>query len=188
MQLLNTSCGVRSTACTVLDGLFSRLAQLITNKRGRMWRVQWHSIMTCIFKVIQLCLCNETAILCYILSCPLYSTCSCRWILSIFGTLVWEDLSHNDLWPIYCKIVWLWRCLYTGLYSYVATIQPVRGRCVTYHFHVSRSRSHRPFEFLREGGWGVGWCIPVDHWTTIYSYHLQSTCHPSCWHIHLDSL
>ena len=162
IKLLNIAhLAVRSTAWTVLDGLFSRLAQSITKMKGRGAVARAMTFdLTCIFKVIQLWLCNKTAIICHVSSCLLNSTCSCKWIPSIFGTLVWEDLSHNDLWPKYCNFVYLWRCLYRGLYSFVAPMQPMRGRCVTYHFQVSRSRFNRPLKFVRGGGWA---CILVDH-------------------------
>ena len=53
-------------------------------------------------RVIQTWLCNETAKMCDILSCPLYIMYSSEWILFIFGTMITvmrECVSCNDLWP-----------------------------------------------------------------------------------------
>ena len=69
--------------------IFPHLAQMITSVRGRgcvACNCPWPLILTYIFKVIQQWLCNKTAIIWYILSCPLYSTYSIGWNLSIFGT------------------------------------------------------------------------------------------------------
>ena len=45
--------------------------------------------------------------MCPILSCPLYSTSSCRWILSIFGT---ND--HKHKWGVACNDLWSWPLLW----------------------------------------------------------------------------
>ena len=39
------------------------------------------------------------------------------------------------------KVIWLWHCLFHGLYSYEAQIQPMKGQCVTYHFSANRSKA-----------------------------------------------
>ena len=97
---------------------------------------------------------------CHILSCPLYSTYRSGWIISIFGTNTnncWHWKVCHTLRPLTLtdifKLILLWRCLFHGLYSYVAPIQPMRGRFVTYHFQVNRSKSKSQgsFEFLRSG-------------------------------------
>ena len=64
----------------------------------RMCRVQRPLILIYIFKVFQPWLCNETAKIWYIFSCPLYSTYSCGWIVFIFGT---NDHYHDDV----CQLV-----------------------------------------------------------------------------------
>ena len=79
-----------STTCTALDGFLPYLAQMITN----MCHAQWHLTFTNIFKVIQLWLCNETAIICH-MSCLLYSTYSSGWIhICHKRLLVWEGVSY----------------------------------------------------------------------------------------------
>ena len=115
-----TSCLVRSTARTVLNGLFPYWARLITSLRGCVahndpwtWTIFSRSFSHECAK--------ETAKIWPILSCLLYSMCSPVTL------------------PIY------------GLYSYVAHIHPVRGRCVIC-WTISRSigqwsRSHGSFEF-----------------------------------------
>ena len=79
----DTSCGVRSTTCTVLDGFFPYLAQMITSMRGCVacndlwpWSISSRSFS------------HDFAIklLKYGTSCAVRSTTCSRKILSIFGT------------------------------------------------------------------------------------------------------
>ena len=39
-----------------------------------------------------------------------------------------------------CRVRFVAHCLYQGIYSYVALIQPMIVRCVAYHFQVNRSK------------------------------------------------
>ena len=86
MKLLKygTYCGVHSTACTLLDGIFPYWAQMITSIRGcatynDLW--PWPRSSKSFSHD-----CNKTAKIWHILSCPLYSMYSSGWILSVFGT------------------------------------------------------------------------------------------------------
>ena len=38
------------------------------------------------------------------------------------------------------RVCFVAHCLFHGLYSYVTQMQPMRGRCVLYHFQVNRSK------------------------------------------------
>ena len=46
----------------------------------------------------------------------------------------------------FCCVCSVAPSLFDRITSYVAHIQPMRGRCVTHHFQVRRSRSHRSFQ------------------------------------------
>ena len=79
-----TSCHVCSTECTVLDGFFAFLAQMITSIRGCVaWNDLWPwPISSWLFSHD----CNKTAKIWHILRCLLCSMYSSGWILYLFGT------------------------------------------------------------------------------------------------------
>ena len=81
----------------------------------RVCRAPWPFTLTYIFKVIEPWLCNNTAKICLILSCPLCNVYSSGWILSILGT---NDHYHERVcrapWPFTLtyifKVIEPWLC------------------------------------------------------------------------------
>ena len=81
----------------------------------RVCRAPWPLTLTYIFKVIEPWLCNNTAKICLILSCPLCNVYSSGWILSILGT---NDHYHERVcrapWPLTLtyifKVIEPWLC------------------------------------------------------------------------------
>ena len=154
----DTSCGVRSTTCTVLDGFFPYLAQMITSMRGCVacndlwpWSISSRSFS------------HDFAIklLKYGTSCAVRPT-ACT-VLDEFFLYLAQMITNmrryvvcNDLWPwpissrlFSCEVAY-----FNGLYSHVTQIQPRRGCCVMYHFQVNRSKVkviHRWLTFLQLG-------------------------------------
>ena len=122
-----TSCHVCSTACTVLDGFFPYLAQMITSMRGCVlsndlwpWPISLRSFS------------HEFAIklLKYGTSCRVRSTA--HTVLDEFFLYLAQMITSmsvciacNDLWPISSR---LFSCdIYLYSYSYVAQIEPMGG-------------------------------------------------------------
>ena len=91
-----TSCRVRSTACTVLDGCFPSLAQMITSMRGCVvwpWSLSSRSfIHDFVIKLLK-----------YGTSCCFRFTA--HKVLDEFSHIrhkwspAWEGVAYNDLWP-----------------------------------------------------------------------------------------
>ena len=59
---------------------------------------------------------------------------SCCW--GVGGYIGFTPSVDSPLWSVHSAACC---CLFHGLYSYVAQIQPQEGRCVTYHLQVNRS-------------------------------------------------
>ena len=84
---------------------------------------------------------------------PIFSICAAH-----------ERVCHMQ-WPLALtyifKVMWLWRCLFYGLYSYVAQIQPLRAgtTChVSYPGRIGHNARERPAAGerpLRTGRWGT---------------------------------
>ena len=68
--------------------------------------------------------------------------------------------------PFVFKVIWLWNCLFYGLYSHVAQIQPWRGRCVMYHFQANKSMV-KVIQVVQIFAVGAG-CS----WSLIYNFQL----------------
>ena len=138
-----TSCHVCFTAHTVLDGLFPYLAHMITSLRGCVacndlwpWPISSKSFSHG-FAIEQLK---------YGISCRVRST---AWTVfdGLFPYLVQMIttlrgcVTCNDLWPwpVYSR---LFSCDFASFMHYIhvaqiQVLQPMRGRCVTYHFQVN---------------------------------------------------
>ena len=138
-----TSCHVRSTASTVLDGFFPYLAQMITRMRGCvMHNDLWPRPG----------LCNKNAKIWRILLCLLYS----MYILDGFSpwywwSLAWEGVSRNHVWPwpISSK---LFNCDIAYFIDYIHMWHKYNPWGDNVSHIISwpigqRSRSHRSFEF-----------------------------------------
>ena len=78
----------------------------------------------------------------------------------------WPITSGPNLTFIF-KVIKLWHCLFYGLYSHVAQIQPMKGRCVTHSFLVNRSKV-RVTQVVRIFAVRSG-AILVDYWYKISS-------------------
>ena len=144
-----TSCHFRSTAHTVLDGFFPYLAQMITSMRGcvshamtfDLWLISSRSFSHDF--AIKLLKYGISWSVRSITSTVLHGFCPCRnigffsylapMITSIRGCVMqWP-------WPISSR---LFSCdvAYFMDFINVAQIQPMKGRCVTHHFSVNRSK------------------------------------------------
>ena len=132
-----TSCHVHSTASTVLDGFFPYLTQVITNMKGCVihndlwpWPISSRAFShDFVIKLLK-----------YGATCSVHSTI-CTVLYGFFPYLALMITSMRRCvmqWPLTWTYIFkvIWHCLFHGLYSYVAQIQPMRGQCVTYHFLV----------------------------------------------------
>ena len=103
IQLLEygTSCHFRSTSCTVLEGFFPNLAQIITSMRGC---VTWNDLWSCLISSGSLS--HDLAIKLLKYGIPCYVRSTARTIMNEFFpylaqmvTSIGGCVSSNDLWP-----------------------------------------------------------------------------------------
>ena len=107
--------------------------------------------------------------------CILCNACYAKLYHIIMEVVAWVDgyigftLSVCPSVPPTSRVRSVARCLFHGLYSYVAQIQPMRRQCVSYHFQVNKSKvkvTRVICIFEISAG-----CILVDHPSTNSSYY-----------------